>query len=237
MGRRWEALRVALLGANLWAVLLFMPAWLEEGLGPARWVLGTLPLLPLMAGAIWLSTRRSRVHARWLLIVAYPTGLALGLLLERGLPSPIWIATSLISFIAYGAFTSSALTRPTELRAAADPSQPPSRAPLPIDRRRRWLRRGTLGIAAIGAFAILAIAPFDTRPQELERLWGSAAREGLLLATLGAGALGAVIFASFIGPALRLERTRRPRRFAPSRFILLLITGAAGLYLHQLLGR
>ncbi len=89
----------------------------------------------------------------------------------------------------------------------------------------RWL---LLGVGAIGALALVAIAPAIGGRAAAERAWGDAAAEGALLAAVAGSALGTLVLSVFIGPALRATRPRMTPKPSMRRVLLALLVVASG---------
>ncbi len=225
--------RVALLGLNLWAVMLAIPMLYAPpaSSGTLRFMWLGAPLLVLAAGT--LALRRLHESAMWLLIAVYPAVVA-AVIAGRpelsGLDAfpPIGLALGAVSLAAFGGAAAAAVARPRATRhttrqpLAAPPDPPPGAAKRAIA---RWL---LLGAGAIGALVLVAIAPVRGGRPGAERAWGDAAAEGALLAVVAGCALGTVVLSVFIGPALRASRARTTPKGSLRRVLLALLVVASG---------
>jgi|GEM_PF-3270203 len=224
--------RVALLGLNLWAVMLAIPMLYAPGSsGAVRFVWLGAPLVVLAAGT--LALRRLHESAMWLLIAVFPAVVA-AVIAGRpelsGLDAfpPIGLALGAVSLAAFGGAAAAAVARPRATRQttrqplAAPPDPPPGAAKRAIA---RWL---LLGAGALGALALVAIAPVLGGRSGAERAWGDAAAEGALLAVVAGSALGTVVLSVFIGPALRASRPRTTPKPSLRRVLLALVVVASG---------
>ena len=217
-----ERLAVGLLGLNAWLVVYFIPA-LHLGLGSyVQSAASVLPLGALLAGVAWLGTHREL--ARWCLLAVYPPLLGATIALRPALVDreivDVWvILVAAGSLVAYMAAAGHACARPpSEKESTSHPLG--TKDPLVEPPSRRWMRRGLLGIAAVGGFAIVGIAPnWTSRAARTER-WGEAADDGAVLTIVVASVVAAVALGAIVGPALRAERrglltpAKRRRRVA-----------------------
>ena len=233
-----DAPRLALLGLNLWAVLLAIPAAYSGGAGGAqRLLLLGAPLLVLAAGTYALV--RSSPGAMWLLIGVFPPALVAVMATRpelRGLDAypPLGLALGALSLVAFGGSAAAAVTRPraTRLTTRQALASPPE--PVPGAAKRMVARRLLLGVGALGALALVAIAPALGGRPALERAWGDSASEGALLASVAGSALATLVLSVFIGPALRADRPRTAPRSSLRRALLALLVVVSGVVAYAL---
>lgn len=225
-------LAVGLLGVNAWLVVYLIPTLhlgLSTDLGSAASV---LPLGVLLVGVASLATRREL--ARWCLLAVYPPALGATIALQPALVDreivDMWvILVAAGSLVAYVAAAGHACARPpSEKESSSHPVT--SKDPLVEPPSRRWLRRGLLGIAGLGGFAIVGVAPIWTSRAARAERWGEAADDGAVLTIVVASVVAAIALGAIVGPALRAERRaaltpkKRRRRVA----LALLVATAAG---------
>jgi hypothetical protein len=231
---RADVRTVGLLGLNVWAVALAIPA-----LGAAQAAsVGLLLALfgPLVALGLALAALRvGHPAAPPATLAGFPAALALGIgarpELQHGeAHTPFTLAIAVLSFVAWSAAAARALGRPPLGRPATSQPLGPHGEPSPARRRRARARRALLAVTSLGALTLVAIAPALRDRGELERAWGDAAPEGALLTTVAAGALATIVLGAFVGPALRAERAAvasRPSWLRVGFAILAFATGIA----------
>jgi hypothetical protein len=237
-----DAPRILLLGLNLWADLLAIPAVYSGAAGGLpRLLLLAAPLLVLAAGTYALV--RSSAGAMWLLIAVFPSGLVAVMAARpelRGLDAypPLGLGLGALSLVAFGGSAAAAATRPRATRRTTRQPLASPFEPVPGASARTLARRLLLGAGAVAALALVAVAPALGGRAGAERAWGDAASEGALLASVAGSALATLVLSVFIGPALRADRPRTAPRSSVRRMLLALlvvVTGAVayGLYLRQ----
>lgn len=224
--------RVAVLGVNVWAVLLAIP--LAYGPGPLDWARASalaLPLAVLAAGTLTL--RRLSAGARWLLLAGFPSAVAVVMAARPELRAldaypPLGLALGALSLAAFGGAAAFAIGRPRATRhTTRQPlASPPS--PLPGAARRTLARRLLLGGATVGALALVAVAPALGGRAGATRAWSDAAEQGALLASVVGSALATIVLGVFVGPALRANRARTEPRTSGRRVVLALLVVASG---------
>ena len=226
---RWV---VATLGLNLWAVALFVPAWVAELRAPGRdlALLGSL-LVPLGLGvALWERGRRAREAAGMLLLVGYPTALALGvgfasrMTLAEPHP-PIALLLAVLALWAYGARVAGSFARRDRGTEGEVRSKPLAAvASAPDAERRRWARRAMLALGGAGALLIGVVAPTLGGGAALRQSWSAeAAPAAGVLSAVVAGAIGTLFAAAFLGSATRRKRRPVSRRRRQTRVALLMV--------------
>lgn len=231
LGRRLDAARVAVLGLNAWAVLVFVPLLAAGARSGWSYGLTALGLVLLAAGAALLA-RAPRI-ATWLLLALFPVGLAalvatLPSLALQKTHSLFALLLGAVSLVAYGAFTAAVCARPSALRATTSKPLEPGQGGGSL-RHRRVRRRVLVVAGALGAFAVAVMAPLWHGDEAAERAWGDSADEGRMLTAVAAAALGAAIMALFIGPGTRRSRSRPPTaRQAYVRAAMLVMVALAG---------
>ncbi len=230
---RRDVTRIALLGLNAWAVALAIPVLHAAGGSTAARVAALLgPLVALALGV--LALRGGHRAAPSALLVGFPTALALALGTRAELHgadghTPLTLVAATLSFVAWGAAAARAVGRPPRTRVATREPLGPRAEAVPGSGRRTAARRALLGITALGALAIVSVAPTLTGGGDAERAWGDAAAEGALLATVTGGALATLVLALFVGPALRAPRGPRGTRPSLLRAGLAVVAFATGI--------
>jgi len=234
---RVDAIRVGLLGANLWAVSALVPAALS---GPrvTAWLLAMLPL-PVLALAA-LALRRLPRIAPWLLLGAFPLSVAV---VVSAMPSHTvdapYPAMALfivaLALLAYGAAAAAASERPHWDSHASSRPLPDTRVPKDATRRRR-IRGVVLTLGAIGAFALAVVAPLAGGERALRASWGEGAPEAGVLSAVVAGSLATLMLAAFLGPSTRRRKhlpSSRQRRTRVALLLMVVLTGAGVWWMLQ----
>ena len=248
--------RVALLGLNLWAVVLAIPIGHWSGhTTPLGWLLVGAPLGLLVAGVYALARQHipqvaqekttppgigaaarasSTIGAMWLLIAGFPSALAAVIasraeLRDLGAASPLDLAIACVSLAAFGGAAAAAVSRPRATRRTTRQPLAAPPDPVPGATTRTTARRVLLGVGAVGALALVAIAPTLGGRAGLEQAWGEGAAEGALLASVAGSTLATLVLSVFIGPGLRAARARPAKRPSVQRVLLsvLLVAGGA----------
>jgi hypothetical protein len=211
-----DLLRIALLGLNVWAVSLAIPA-LDASRSASVGLFAAL-LVPLAALALALATLRARhPAAAFATLGAFPVALALGVgarpELQRGdAHTPLTLCVAVLSLVAWATAAAHALGRAPRGRSTTlQPLGPRSEAS-PGRQRRTRARRALLAVASLGAVALVSVAPALLDRGEAERVWGEAAPEGVLFATIAGGALATLLLGGVIGPSLRAGRATAASR-------------------------
>lgn len=220
--------RVVLLGLNAWLVALLIPS-LHVGLvGAADLGLLALPLAVLGPGLFFLRGGNLSV-ARWVLLAGVPAALGAAIalrpqLVELEAYGTMGLALGAASVLAFLAAAAQAVSADRELKPAV--AQPlVGKEPVVEPTSRRWMRRGLLALAALGAFALTVVAPALPTRQERERAWGDAMDDAAVLTAVVAAVATAIALAALIGPGLRAARpardepARRRRRLAAAMLI------------------
>jgi hypothetical protein len=208
-----EALRIAALGVNAWAVALLLPV-LHGGVRDSiDATIVPLPLLPLAFGVVAIAANGSSLHrasAVGALLFAFPVALAGALAWRADLATQeAWGAIGLfvaaLSTLAYGAVAAEACSRPLTLRTSSAQSLP---SPLALREplARAWLRRLSIGGTTLGALAAAVVAPALGARTALVRAWGESADEAAVLASLVGGTAAAIGIAAILGPSFRAPR-------------------------------
>jgi hypothetical protein len=206
-----DAVTVGLLGLNVWAIALAIPALGATHTASIGFVSGLLG--PLVALGLALAALRARhPAARLTTLAGFPTALALGVGARPELQfgeghTPLTMVLAAASFVAWSAAAARALGRPARGRTATTQPLGPHGEPSAERRRRTRARRVLLTVTSLGALALVALAPALRDRGEWERVWGEAAPEGALLTTVAGGALATLVLGALVGPALRAERT------------------------------
>ncbi|MBK8172056.1 MAG: hypothetical protein IPK60_17165 [Sandaracinaceae bacterium] len=235
-----DALRVAFLGLNAWAVVILIPSLHAEGIERAP--LLVLPLLALIV--VGVSIYRMWRAIPWVALVLFPCTIAGTIALEPRLRrgdafSVYMLVAGVLSFAAYAAVAAIAAGRRTQLRQTTEHALA-QRAKHVVDRHRTTLRRGLLIFGAAVAVALIAVAPYVGVRRSLDDAWKDASAEGATLTALVAGILATLVIATFVGPALRAPRRRssrekinRARRVVPLLLLVAVGVTAYVLYVRQ----
>lgn len=229
--KRPSIIHVLLLGLNLWAVAVWIPAAIvgriDSGLGA---------LMPGAALALGVSLLRKEGTAlpksasqpnrvRWLapvtLFIAFPWSIGWGLLHLPITPSMAFIASASMSLLAYLWAAIGAWIPASE----ATSSRPLPSSSMTKRASNRW-RASVVIVITAGAAALLWIAPW-LDPRISAQRWGGASSEGAVVAALTGGILATATLTLFLGSTLRRGR-QRMRRWRTQRFIFaLLLTSLA----------
>ncbi|MFW5924967.1 MAG: hypothetical protein ACOC9O_02050 [Myxococcota bacterium] len=233
------ALRIAVLGLNAWAVVVFVPVLFEP-----RKTAGVLAIaaLALLAGGVRALLRWPSA-ASWTLLGAFPATLAAGVASlprdgDQPMQGTVSLALAAVSFIAFILVTARACARPPSIRPEATrPLDEANGAPVPASRR-AVARGAFLAIAAAGAFTLVTVAPTWGTRRRLELAWNGAADEAAVLTAVFAGVIAISALALIVAPAMRRRRPRRrpPTRQLQIRVALLVALALLGLYVHYLVG-
>tara|TARA_B100001750_G_scaffold230519_1_gene227036 strand:- start:2218 stop:2982 length:765 start_codon:yes stop_codon:yes gene_type:complete len=232
---RAEVARVLVLGLDLWAVVLLVPAILAGDPVVAGASAATLTLL--VVGATQL--HRPRLGAA-LLLALYPAAILAGALwLDRRTSAspypPVALVLGAMALLAHGAVSAQILGRPP-VRADVRHRDMEAGDVDPAARGRAWRRRLALLVSALGALALALVAPFLGGDAELTTAWGSSAEAAGTLAAATGGTLGFTVLAVFVGPGLRKQRPP-PASRRRWRVFLFLLVAASGVVVHTLLQR
>ncbi len=202
-----EAVRVLVLGANLWAIALLFPALHAGVLHSASTFFGALPLVPLFVGAWALGTLRKFITVS-MLIVLFPISLATSLAARNDIAefdTRVQLFAAALSLLAYGAIALEACARPSELRACHTQALPTA-APESEPRAHDWTRRVLLWGAVLGGLWVSVWAPAQSSRAELVLTWNEAADEAAVFASILGAIASAAAIAGIIGPHLRAPR-------------------------------
>lgn len=236
-----ERLRVGLLGLNAWIVVFLVPT-LYLGLGDL--VSTLLALAPLALLALGVTSLQIRPDvARGALLVGFPPALGLAVaarpdLVTRGIFDPLTVGLGAASLIAFVAFAARACVRPDRTKPATA-QEGRAREPVVEPASRRWLRRILVAVTALGAAAVVGMAPVAADRAALAERWGDSLDDALVLAVVVATVVSAFAIGAIVGPGLRAERpahatkARRRRRVLLS-VVLAAAAGAAWLVLSYL---
>jgi hypothetical protein len=235
-----DTARVAVLGANAWAVACVIPRLWHDTPGSAAW--GPAAAVPLVLALGLAALHRHRPAAPWVLLGAFPIALA-----GAAATVPAWpaepfshvaaLSLAAASLLAYGAVAARACglplrTRPTKIEPLRGPGADP-RAP----QRRARMRALMLAVSGVGVFALALVAPAWSTPERLQQDWDRAATDASVFVAVVGGVLGTVVMALFVAPAMRRQR-QRLRRPGPLglRVALLIALALTGAYVHRLVG-
>jgi MFS family permease len=210
-----EAVRIIVLGANLWAIALLFPV-MHAGISHLQnGLVSALPLVPLLAGAWVLGSLRDRSPRRRqlavsMLIVFFPISLAAlraarDDIAEHDAQIALHSFATALSLLVYAAVALEACTRPFELRASHAQSLP-SASPGKEPRGRVWIRRILLCGVVLGGLLVSVLAPTQSSRAELERTWSASADEAAVFASIVGAIASAAAIAGIIGPHLRAPR-------------------------------
>jgi uncharacterized membrane protein len=97
------------------------------------------------------------------------------------------------------------------------------------DRGKLVVRRGLVGMVAVGAIVLVGVAPF-VEARELARVYPGAAGEAAVTAAVVGGVLATLLAGALLGPGLRAVRVTRPvvGRGLAFRVTALLVVAALG---------
>jgi len=229
-----ERIRVGLLGLNAWIVVYLVPT-VHLGMGDLLSTL--LALAPLALLALGLGSLQVRPDvARGALLVGFPPALGLAAaarpdLVARGIVDPLSVGLGAASLLAFVAFAARACVRPDRTKPATA-QEGRAREPVVEPASRRWLRRILLAVSALGAAAVVGVAPVAADRAALAERWGDALDDALVLAVVVASVASAFALGAIVGPALRAERKSsateaRRRRRASVSIVLAMAAGAA----------
>jgi hypothetical protein len=233
---------LVLLGMNVWASLVFLPALGRGGFVTTRWfwLAAFFPLVPLVVGAF-------RRAPAWLLL-GFPLALLAPLAATPRLVADrvhslgtfaLLVAGTLVYLAAGAALTQAPLPEPPSL---SPPRTLPTSGPAPRWRRRRRLYNMMVAFAAI--FSVTLVYAVDLRAETREfltQMYRDRVPQMRALMNLGVLGLLAFVFATaFYGPLARhrtgdasllaqLERLRkRSRRGTPRAGFYLAVVCALG---------
>ncbi len=206
---RESAAPVALLGTNLWAVAIAVPA----ALAAEDRLLEVPVVLPLVTLALGLVFFARRAIARILLLVAFPVSLAPGL--DFGHGAQAWVGAAVatltaLSFIAYLAAASWALEGAAALISTTETpfaGGAPIGRPGPRGARRAWV----FALGILGALAMAIVAPHLDPGDSWAAAFGESAGAASTLTSVIGGLLGTLVIGGYLAPATRATR-RRARR-------------------------
>ncbi|MFI5308270.1 MAG: hypothetical protein ACHQ53_12995 [Polyangiales bacterium] len=208
------ALRVVVLGANLWAVTVLWPLLGSRETGLLELLLGLAAPLPLVLGAALRSAARPSwlAAALWLFVFPVVLGSTLALRPEavnQQLYGPFALGLAWLSLCAYGASAAAATrSRGTELAATQVAlGDEPWDAPPP---RSSAVRTAFIVSSLAGAAALCLVAPRTSGTQGLERAWGEAAMSGGTLTAIAGAALAVTVVALYLGEGLRGGNAPQP---------------------------
>lgn len=210
-----DALRLAALGLNAWAVLVALPVFQGGLRNSFDLMVAMLPLVPLALGLRFLQTaplnglRGNRLVETGALLIAFPIALAVGAaaridLVAKDAWSAFGLAAAVASMMAYGAYAAESCGRATPSRAST--AQPLNRAGARPNLTRTWLRRSLLATLTVGAVLLAVVAPMSGTRVELIRRWSEAANEATVLACIVGTAAGSIGLAALLGPSFRAAR-------------------------------
>lgn len=231
-------LRIALLGLNAWAVAVFVPILFEP-----RRTAGVLAAaaLALLAGGV-RGLARWPAAASWALLAAFPATLAAAVAslppdADQPMQGTVSLALAAVSLIAFILVTARTCARPPSTRPeTARPLDEANGEPVPASRQVAASHVFLAG-AAVGAFALVAVAPTWGTRRALELAWNGAADEAAVLTAVLAGVVAVSTLALVVAPAMRRRRPPRPRtRQLQIRVTLLVTLALLGLYVHYLVG-
>jgi len=227
---------VGLSGLLAWSLLGPIPLAMTSSTPVHPW-LAWLPPLACLAVGIGQLGRRPRL-ARALLVGAFPPAAILGGFAMQprageglgGLAS----SAAALGMMLYVAGAVRVLGGAMELAPSVS-ARLGDEGQLPGERRKRLAGALWVALASMGAFALVAVAPYLLPGSELTSRFGSSASEARLLmactgACLGLGALAFVVAPSFRARhASARERRRGMLRFA--LYLLVLAAGASSIWL------
>lgn len=234
---RADAIRLAALGINAWAVAVFVPSLV--GTGEVGWELATLPLLLLAAGLTVLQRRPGL--SGWVLLGGFPAaiGLAVATLPSQG-GGPVQdtvalglASASLLLFLGVGARVCS---RPGPGRTATLRRLDEREANVAEVRARQLRRAVLLAVTGLGMWGVAIVAPTWGSREALVEAWGPATAQAEVLTAVAAGVLAIAALSLFVAPGTRRRRRRpTPPRQLALRVTLLMLLALLGAYLHHLL--
>lgn len=227
-------LRTLVLGVELWALALGLPAT-EHGLSGGSLALGavSLPLSVLAVGEA-LRARLPRA-SRAVLLGAFPFSVALGSAARSDLAMHDAWAGALapllaISLFLYLAVVLHSFARPAPTRATGWQPVPPAAWSRPAPAR--LLGTGVLGVTLAAALFSTAALPFLVPRAALEAQFPLAADDARSLAIALGGGLFSIALGAIVGPGLRARRVGDPERDRPLRglgpSLLLAVLAALG---------
>jgi len=226
-----EALRIAALGTNLWALAVLLPL-LEGVRDPRETLLAPSPLAVLAVGVLALLAGPRigpRTIATAALLFVFPVSLAALSAWHGGAdPHAGQLFVTALSVAAYGAVATDACARPLALRTSTAEALPAALAAVQ-DPRQVLLRRALLGGSALAALLVSVVAPALGSEDELVRLWRDAAEEATVLGAVVGAVASAAAIAGLVGPALRAARPGELPRRPASRIAIALFLAGAGL--------
>lgn len=199
---------MGLLASNAWLVGLLLPTLHVGGVG----LVGTLrlaaPAVPIALGLRSIGQRPERARA-WLL-GGFPAALGLAVAVDPRLTAEeaygaFGLAVAALSLLAVLAAAAAATGRTPAARAHRHrffSDKAPVREPV----RRRVLRRTLVGLVAVAALGLVAVAPTVGDPGG--EAWGPASREGEVLTAVVAAMVAAAAIGWVVGPNLRAARRR-----------------------------
>jgi hypothetical protein len=226
---------VATLGLIAWAVVLAVPVAVSRPHALA-WLVLVASLHPLAAAV--LSWRREALR-RVLLLVGYPTTLALGVALAPRLTAlethpPTFRLLGVVAVLAFGAAASIGDPGPAPPGLVVKPLSVVAGDP-ELSRRSRW-RMVLLVMGTVGALALAVVAP-ALGPDPSVAYGVEAGSSADVLAAIVGACLGAVVLAGFVGPATRLRRGPVRARRAQRVGLYLLVVAVGAFVLRTLAAR
>lgn len=227
-------IQVALLGVNVWAVVLLIP-WLTSHpvFDQARIIALVGTLAPLFVGS-FLVAPGSRA-ATFALLFVYPIALGFGIAAlprwtEETPHSAPGMVVAAVSFLAFLASASSA-ARESAPRIAAKlqavsapaPSDPPGRV---------RLQRALFFVLGTGCFGLATIGPFLPPTSRADEASQAPWAEVATFVAVASIMLGVAVLGSIYAPALRRSRRHVPPRRTRLRVLALVWAAVLGLLIY-----